>query len=141
MLSLKSNNLFSFHSITKKVSKARHRGDILEFTVKNNQHLSVVEAAFYLYVRGEDWIFDNDPTLLANYGRSSNSKSSSGGSINDEVTHTGNKQIAISLNRFIHRHPQQVIWWSFYNTSFYITSWKHAAEDKGCDMDEDIIGF
>ncbi|XP_031634913.1 uncharacterized protein LOC116348153 [Contarinia nasturtii] len=51
-----------------KLSKARHRGDILEFTVKNNNHLSVSGATFNMYVRGEDWLAENEPNLLMRSG-------------------------------------------------------------------------
>lgn len=111
-----------------KVSKARHRGDILEFTIKNDQHLSVSSATFYLFVHGEDWISENEPTLLARLN-SNRSKSKRGtddeSSISsittssvtspiesDETVHkspNNNKQpLSISINRFVHRHPQQV---------------------------------
>lgn len=127
------------------VSKARHRGDILEFTIKNNNHLSVSGATFNLYVRGEDWIGENEPNVWT--------RSSSSGSVNnvrsshstgmhiDDTTVTGpstastvahrdehnlasftdsfhklhgnnknanNNRISISINRFVHRHQQQV---------------------------------
>lgn len=46
------------------VSKARHRGDILEFTIKDNNHLAVSGATFNLFVHGEDWIRENEPSLV-----------------------------------------------------------------------------
>lgn len=133
------------------VSKARHRGDILEFTIKNNNHLSVSGATFNLYVRGEDWIGENEPNV---WTRSSSSSAAAAGSANnvrsshsagmhiDDTTATGpstastviqhrdehnlasfsdsfhklhgnnknanNNRISISINRFVHRHQQQV---------------------------------
>lgn len=124
------------------VSKARHRGDILEFTIKNTNHLFVSGATFNMFVRGEDWKAENE--------RSSSSSSSSNGGKNnafgmqhsdengaagssatatvttpinrDEYTSSeslphklhGNSKnvnsnhISISINRFVHRHQQQV---------------------------------
>lgn len=119
------------------VSKARHRGDILEFTIKNNNHLSVSGATFNMFVRGEDWKAENER------GGSSSAKSSAGGmhivdnassaAAADTTTTTTNRDeqnfgtssdafhklhsnsknvnsnhISISINRFVHRHQQQV---------------------------------
>lgn len=88
---------FQFFSNAAIVSKARHRGDILEFTIKNNHHLSVVGATFYLFVRGDAWIADN--------GRDQSSSSIGG---NDETIRNGKQKLSISINRFVHRYLQQV---------------------------------
>lgn len=64
-----SFSLFPFHKYDEwklTVSKARHRGDILEFTIKNNEHLSISGVTFNLFVRGGDWLEDeNEPNLLS----------------------------------------------------------------------------
>lgn len=121
------------------MSKARHRGDILEFTIKNNNHLSVSGATFNLYVRGEDWINENEPNIWMRNGHLNNARSNVGGIHIDEnamstsTVSTGalddhnlatssetihkihgngknvnNNHISISINRFVHRHQQQV---------------------------------
>lgn len=64
--------------MTLPVSKARHRGDILEFTIKTSNHLAVNGAIFNLFVRGEDWIRENDPNLLR--GRITTASNSDGSS-------------------------------------------------------------
>lgn len=115
------------------VSKARHRGDILEFTIKANNHLAVSGAIFNLFVRGEDWIRENEPGLLkgrfaaagasldgsvvdvsasssGNGNDDSNGHSASGGSFykhNSNNKNVNNNQLSISINRFVHRNPQQ----------------------------------
>lgn len=131
------------------VSKARHRGDILEFTIKNNNHLSVSSATFNLYVRGEDWISEHEPNVWTRSssasGNGNNARSSHTANMHiDDTTvlepstasatvhrddqhnlaslsesfhklHGSNKnvnnnhhRISISINRFVHRHQQQV---------------------------------
>lgn len=140
------------------MSKVRHHGDILEFTTKNNNHLYVSDATFNLFVRGEDWLTENDPNL---WTRSSNaapetssSKQKGSGNVGDSGAsvlgssmasasasepatatatardehnnfatssdsfhklHSNSKNvnnkynhISISINRFVHRHQQQV---------------------------------
>lgn len=128
------------------MSKARHRGDILEFTIKNNNHLSVSGATFNMFVRGEDWIAENEPNLLMRSGSGSSDRSNvkSGGMHSDEnmsmstvstsmnakdeqniatssdslhkvhgnsnskIVNNNNNHLSISINRFVHRHQQQV---------------------------------
>lgn len=124
--------IFSFF---KKVSKARHRGDILEFTIKNNNHLSVSGATFNMFVRGEDWLAENDPnlwnlhvgggkmttggihieenvsTMSAATGHDEHSLTTSSDSfhkLHSNGKNVNNNQISISINRFVHRHQQQV---------------------------------
>lgn len=58
----KDSYLIPFFSST--VSKARHRGDILEFSIHRSNNLAIGEAIFHLYIRGQDWIADNIPSLL-----------------------------------------------------------------------------
>lgn len=115
------------------MSKARHRGDILEFTIKDNNHLAVSGATFNLYVRGDDWIRENEPNLLKNRYTPNSSdnngerdivssidgtksvtdniqESTDSGSIykqNVNYKNLNNNQISISINRFIHRNPIQ----------------------------------
>lgn len=114
------------------VSKARHRGDILEFTIKDNNHLAVSGAIFNLFVRGEDWIDENKPNLLKDRhvsdsvgGEEAADVSTGGKSAIDDVhdalnghrgagdsgtsrNHaSGKSQLSISINRFVHRGPVQ----------------------------------
>lgn len=80
-------------------------------------------ATFYLYVRGEDWLSENDPTLLARFN--SNRAKAKGANeenpmtsvtpstiVTDDSLHkissNFKRQLSISINRFVHRHPQQV---------------------------------
>lgn len=124
------------------MSKARHRGDILEFTIKNSNHLSVSGAIFNMFVRGEDWLSENESSLWIRSGNGagdSGAKSNTGGIENvvgsstasataqDETRtsfstsadsfhkshgkgkNVNNNHISISINRFVHRHQQQVI--------------------------------
>lgn len=83
------------------VSKARHRGDILEFTIKNNHYLTISSATFHLYVHGEEWRAENEaanPTSASGQNnRYHNNKAANG------------NNLSISINRFVHRHQQQVI--------------------------------
>lgn len=114
------------------VSKARHRGDILEFTIKDNNHLAVSGAIFNLFVHGEDWINENKPNLLKDRhvfdsigGEEAADGSTGAKSAIDDVheamnghggagdsgtsrNHANSKsQLSISINRFVHRGPVQ----------------------------------
>lgn len=88
------------------VSKARHRGDILEFTIKNNHYLTISSATFHLYVHGEEWRTENEaanPTSVSGQSnRYHNNKAANG------------NNLSISINRFVHRHQQQVKFLNYY---------------------------
>ncbi|KAG4070249.1 hypothetical protein HA402_009812 [Bradysia odoriphaga] len=55
-----TQSIYSFPN----VSKARHRGDILEFTIHHSSNLAISEAIFHLHIHGDDWITENIPSLL-----------------------------------------------------------------------------
>ncbi|XP_055312602.1 uncharacterized protein LOC129574537 [Sitodiplosis mosellana] len=114
-----------------KLSKARHRGDILEFTIKSTNNLFVSGATFNMFVRGEDWKAENERSS----GSSGRSNAGGGMQHTDDMAagssttittptnrdvHTSSESlhklhsknvnsnhISISINRFIHRHQQQ----------------------------------
>ena len=78
----------------------------MEFSSKGNNHLSVSNAIFYLYVHGKEWIRENQPNSDADgfQKHSSNANSNiNNNNNNDRDSNNENDELSISINRFVHR--------------------------------------